>query len=319
MTTETETKRRAAVRAEPDAIRGRLTAWRRALTSERKSPATVKSYLTAGLQLARFLEERGMPTAVSRITREHVESYLIERRSPSTANIRYRSLVAFFKFLVADGEIVTSPMANMRPPKITEPEVPVLSDDQLRALLATCSGTSFDDRRDTAIIRLFFDTGLRLSELANLKLERVVDGEEVDGDVDFDNDVCYVLGKGSRPRSAPFGAKTGRVLDKYVGVRSKHRHAALAGLWLGQRGTLTAPAVAAMIGRRGEQAGIPGLHPHQFRHTFSHRWMAAGGAENDLMALNGWRSRTMLSRYGASAASERGIAAHRRLSLGDRV
>jgi hypothetical protein len=57
-----------------------------------------------------------------------------------------------------------------------------------------------------------------------------------------------------------------------------------------------------MLERRGREAGLPRLHPHQFRHTFAHQWLAEGGGETDLMRLAGWKSRAMLQRYGASAA-----------------
>jgi integrase len=75
-----------------------------------------------------------------------------------------------------------------------------------------------------------------------------------------------------------------------------------------------------MLKRRAREAGIPpGMHPHLFRHTFAHMYLAGGGQERDLMQLAGWRSRTMLSRYGKSAATERALAAHAALSPADRL
>jgi site-specific recombinase XerD len=136
-----------------------IPSFRRHLRASNLSPRTVRGYTDSVEILRRYLMRHGMPTTLTAITREHVESFiedLLDRWKPSTANTRYRSLQAFFKWAVADGELgdADDPMRNLSLPKVREDPPPVLSDDALRALLRTCEGKDFRDLRDMALVRI---------------------------------------------------------------------------------------------------------------------------------------------------------------------
>lgn len=294
---------------------GLLTSWRRHLTAQRMSPATLDTYSSSVRGLDRFLASARLPQAAPELRREHIEAFitdLLGKWTPATAHNRYRALRSFFGWLVEEGEIASSPMDRMKPPRLPEAPPPVLRAPELRRLLDVCVRDKTPaGRRDEAILRIFMDTGARRGEVLGLTLD----------DVDLDSGLLRVIGKGDRRRSVAIGAQTVRALDRYLRSRAKTSDAArFDNVWLGRKGPLRESGLAELVRDRGRQAGISGrLHPHLFRHAYAHSMLAAGMQETDLMAVVGWKSRDMVARYAASTRAERALEAARALSPVDRL
>jgi len=297
--------------------------FRRSLRAAGKAERTLVLYGQSIRFFTDWLAAQDRSATLDQLTRHAITAWLADLGTDhevSTVRTRLRGMRRFARWLVAEGELERAPTEGLEMPVPAEKPVRVLTDGELALLLKACAvprGRSgaydrriFDGRRDEVLVRLLLDCGLRVSELTGLALS----------DVELDREMVYVLGKGSRPRAVPFGAKTGQAIDRYLRVRAVHPYVrGTERLLLGERGPMSADGARWRLEVLGRAAGVEDVHPHALRHTFAHRWLANGGQERDLMHLAGWRSEAMLAVYARSTAVERAHEAHRRAALGDQV
>lgn len=269
-----------------------------------RSKRTQDLYWEAITRFTRWLTTTDGPDDIEDVNATVMSLYfadLGEQVNTTTVAIHFRHLRAFMNWLVTEEDIAASPMRNLTEPKSDSAPVAVLDRDTLGKLLQACSGKDYESRRDLAIIRLFVDTGMRRGEMVNLRV----------ADVDTTRGVLLLRGK-TGSRFSPIGDRAQLAINRYLYSRQKHSHASLDALWLTGRGEMSAATLRWVIDNRCKKAGIPHIHPHQFRHTFAHSWRMEGGSDGELMAIAGWSSPSMLLRYGKSVAAERAIEAHRK-------
>lgn len=276
------------------------------LAAENKAASTIRIYTGAPLWFAAaHLLPRTDKTRWEEVDAQDVQrwlTWLLHTYSDAYAYQQHRALQQFFRWLAAEDEIA-DPMARVRAPKVEDKPVPFFTSVELSRLEKACQGNTFAQRRDAAIMAVFRATGIRLSEMAGIRYRP---DDPVRSDVDLQRREIFVRGKGGKDRIVRIDPEAARRVDRYLWVRARHPKAGHSLLWLGVggHGPLAPGGIYQMVKRRGQQAGAP-VYPHRFRRHFSHTWLDRGGAEGDLMELNGWSSPQMLERYGRSARGAR--------------
>jgi integrase/recombinase XerD len=294
---------------EPD-----IGSFRLHLAAEGKAARTVQGYTSAVRWFAAaWLLSQAGKTSWDQVDARDIQQWmvhLLRRYSSAYASIQFRALRQFFKWRAGE-EDSPDPMARLRAPKVAVREVPVFTSGELSELQGACQGRSFAARRDAAIIAVFTATGIRLSELAGICCHP---GDPARSDLDLHGRQIRIRGKGGTARTVKIGHQAARSLDRYLRARARHPQSWRPQLWLGVngRGPLTAGGIYQVVARRGRQCGVT-VYPHRFPHHFSHTWLDRGGAERDLMELNGWTSPQMLTRYGASARGARARRSYDRI------
>jgi len=247
-------------------------------TIKTASPFTLASYEDDLKQFERFLEARGV---LGGITRLHVREFLADlsksQYEPSSMNRKLACLRSFFKFLISRRYIDTNPTANIAFQKKSRKLPAVLSKEQILTSIRVLPGEDEALLRDKLLVEWFYATGMRLREVANLRL----------AEVNFVSQQVTVKGKGSKVRILPMPQLLAQALEHWVEIREQWLRAAntssdfvfiaRSGRALGARGV--SKCVDRVLSRVSEKGKT---NPHILRHSFATHLLDEGA---DLMAV----------------------------------
>ena len=210
-------------------------------------------------------------------------------------------------------DIITSnPFSRVKVPKPPKKVIVTFSGKQLAAMLKSVNTSMTAGFRDWTIILMLLDTGLRASELVGLTMDNV----------NLEDGMVKVLGKGSKERIVPFGAKVQRALWKYIQrYRPQPANPLFPTLFLTASGNpITTDRLRTIIEKYARRAGIEGVRcsPHTFRHTFAISYLRNGGDVFSLQRILGHSSLEIVRNY-VNLAEADIKACHRRFSPADNM
>ncbi len=264
-----------------------LEAYIQYLTIEKGlSRNSVSSYRRDLVKWIALLKERGLEPEAAR--KEHIRGFLERLYSQGLeANSRARHLVSlrnFYRFLLSEGRIEVDPTDDISVPKTWQRLPKFLSEKELEALMGPGPGARQDSPlkdRDRAVLELLYATGMRVSELINLRL----------GDLHPQAGIIRCIGKGSKERLIPVGRSALSALEEYLrsGRPRLAKPSSPDALFLNVRGgKISRVGLWKTLSLRGRRAGLrTPLTPHLLRHTFATHMLERGADLRTVQTLLG--------------------------------
>jgi integrase/recombinase XerD len=307
-----------------------IQGYRLCARTEGKSENTIRIYTTALNTLRDYLKARQYPTDVTVISAHELREFVLHLQqvkafehhpftklqdkglSGHAVNCYLRAIRAFWSWLVREEIIMSSPFSRVKIPKPPKKVIATFSEKQLNAILRAVNTATPSGFRDWAMILMLIDTGLRASELVGLTL----------GDINLEDGLLKVYGKGNKERVVPIGAKVQRALWKYLNHhRSQPANPLHPTLFLtASGGPISTDQLRAIINKYTSRADIEGVRcsPHTFRHTFAISYLRNGGDVFSLQRILGHSSLDVVRIYVNMAVADV-KACHRRFSPADNM
>ena len=240
---------------------------------------TIESYKRDLDRLQTWANKNGKE--VSALTRADLRKWIAslsrEGLAPTSIARAVSATRGFFKFLMLDGHIKSHPAEDLDTPQRFAYLPKFLTEDEINRLLAAPDIATEEGIRDRAVLEIMYATGLRVSELVNLK----------QADVDLLTGLVRCHGKGNKERRVPLGKSAIHWLQQYATVKAGYGKQSLPYVFLHRGRPFTRQLAWSMIKRHAEKAGIKNVSPHTLRHSFATHLLQHGADSRSVQALLG--------------------------------
>ena len=255
---------------------------------------SIKSYEFDLIQFKNFMIENAINESPKQCSSSTVKTYLYKNFSNKKSRSQARSISAlksFFNYLLFEGEINSSPLNDIESPKIENKLPEVLTEDEIKRLISSVNLDSEFGQRNKTIIEVLYGTGIRVSELTDLKLSNIF----------FDENILKVTGKGNKERFVPLGKIASIEIKKYLSDRDKLKINSKFSdiLFLNRYGRqLTRSMIFKVINDCSKNAKIDKkISPHTLRHSYATHLLKNGADLRTIQLILGHESITTTEIY----------------------
>lgn len=253
---------------------------------KRYSPHTVVAYRNDLEQFSGYLLATYSISDIRDVTHPMIRSWLVHlmenKISPRSVNRKLTTLKSYYRFLIREGFVEQNPIRRIISPKSPKRLPAFIEQDKIARMFDSKGGDGgYVAMRDTLILEIFYATGMRLSELVNLK----------ETDIDFHNDTIKVLGKRNKERLIPFSNKMAVLLKDYLREKEK-TFGENPVLFLTGKGVKVYPRLVYRVVKDSlaEVSTSAKRSPHVLRHTFATHMLNNGAELNAVKELLGHAS-----------------------------
>ena len=255
---------------------------------------SIESYEFDLIQFKNFIIENSINESPKKCSSSTVKRYLYKNFSNKKSRSQARSISAlksFFNYLLFEGEIHSSPLNDLESPKIENKLPEVLTEDEIKRLISSVNIDSEFGQRNKTIIEVLYGTGIRVSELIELKLSNIF----------FKENILKVTGKGNKERFVPLGKIALIEIKKYLNNRDKLKINSKFSdiLFLNRYGRqLTRSMIFKVINDSSKNAEIDKkISPHTLRHSYATHLLKNGADLRTIQLILGHESITTTEIY----------------------